>query len=77
MSENNFEESPIADERKLVINGKRYHSPTYNVCRHCAVRQDPQYLFVKQRLASTDVVLECPVCDGYETVGQHMVKLRP
>lgn len=69
-----FEEAPIPNEqRKLIINGKRYHMATANVCGQCAAPD--RFMYVKVRIPDGDIVLECPVCDQSITVKPSMVKL--
>jgi hypothetical protein len=77
MSEFRTDVSQVPDRRRYEINGKKYDSPTYNICKVCTYREPPAYLWVKQRLASGDLLLECPTCDNTETIGAHMLKLRP
>lgn len=68
-----YEEAPLPNEqRKLIINGKRYHMATGNLCTRCAAPD--RYMFVKIKIPNGDIVLECPVCEDNITVTATMIK---
>jgi len=61
----------INDERKLVVNGRKYYIMTANRCPNCT--GDDRYMFIKQKLVVQMVTIECPNCDYYTTVNENMI----
>lgn len=61
------------DQRKVVVNGRKYYTMTANHCSACT--GDDRFMYLKQKLAGGDVVLECPQCDSYITVRAEMVNM--
>ncbi len=73
MSDNIPMDDLVGDERKVVVKGRRYYTMTANKCTTCS--GDNHYMYVKQRIASGQLVLECPNCDSYMTIRQEMVNM--
>lgn len=59
-----------ADQRPLVVNGKRYHNQTSMVCKVCS--QPDRLMYVKQKL-DDDLMLECPTCETVVPVKKSQV----
>jgi hypothetical protein len=70
MSENNMQDNSPYDQRKVVINGKRYHTMTAHKCSTCS---SAQYLYLKQKHTGGCVTLECPNCDSQMSLREEMI----
>jgi hypothetical protein len=67
------ESDDFMDKRPLTVNGKKYYTMTANKCTTCAAQD--RFMFVKQKLAGGDVVLECSICESYITIRAEMVNM--
>jgi hypothetical protein len=59
------------DQRRIIIDGRRYFTMTANKCTVCS--GDGRYMYLKQKHTGGCVTLECPNCDNYITLLEEMV----
>jgi hypothetical protein len=71
MSENIVYSDAVHDERKVIVNGRRYYTMTANKCTVCS--GDEHYMYLKQKHTGGCVTLECVNCDSYMTIRAEMV----
>jgi hypothetical protein len=64
----------LDDQRKVVVNGRRYFTMTATKCTTCD--GDDHFMFLKQRLSGGCCTLECPRCDSIITLKSEMVNWR-
>jgi DNA-directed RNA polymerase subunit RPC12/RpoP len=58
------------DNRKIVVNGRKYYAMTANKCTTCSAER---FMFLKQRHTGGSVTIECPYCDSYLTLREEMI----